>query len=146
MNLAKDLKELLELFESSGVDYAIAGAFALAYHAKPRYTGDLDLWIRPTQSNAAKVLSALKAFGFGGLALDEADLLSPDQVLQLGRAPVRVDLLTGLTGLTSEEILAGRVRASLGGVDVWYLGKAELRKNKEALGRPQDLADLSLLI
>jgi len=145
MNLAKDLRELLELFESNGVEYVIVGAFALAYHAKPRYTGDLDLWIRPTPANAANIIGSLKAFGFGSLALDESDLLDPDQVVQLGHAPVRVDLLTGLTGISNEEIWAGRVRGDLGGMRAWYLGKSELKKNKQALGRPQDIADLELL-
>lgn len=142
---AQRLRELLELFESNGVGYAVVGAFDLAHHAKPRCTGDLDLWVRPAPSNAANTVRALKAFGFASLALGEIDFLGPDQVVQLGHAPVREDLLTGLTGVSNDKIIAGRVRGSLGGVDVWYLGKAELRKNKAALGRLQDLADLELL-
>ncbi len=145
MQLAKDSRDLLALFEEGGVEYAIVGAFALAFHAKPRFTGDLDLWVHPEPANAARVLDALSKFGFGSLGLNEADFLDPDQVVQLGHAPSRVDLLTGLTGVPSEEILQGRVRATLGDLPVWFLGREQLRKNKGALGRPQDLADLALL-
>lgn len=145
MQLAKDSRDLLALFEESGVDYAVVGAFALAFHARPRFTGDLDVWVHASPANAVRVLDALGKFGFGGLGLSEADFLDPDQVVQLGHAPSRVDLLTGLTGVSNEAILQGRMRGTIGGLSVWFLGREELRKNKKALGRPQDLADLALL-
>src|SRR5438067_7607335 len=98
MSLSADLREFIALLNSSGVDYVIVGAHSLAFHARPRYTGDLDILIRPSRENAAKMLSLLRDFGFSDDALAETDFTAPDQIVQLGRAPNRIDLLTGISG------------------------------------------------
>lgn len=145
METRRDYKELLALFNDHGVDYIIVGAFALAFHGAPRYTGDLDILVRPDGENAARIVAALDAFGFGSLGISREDLVGPDKVLQLGYPPVRIDLVTSLTGITWEEAAAGRLRAEYGDVPVAYLGKKELIRNKRALGRKKDEADLEAL-
>ena len=103
MEIQKDFSELLELFNEHDVAYAIVGGYALAFHGSPRNTGDIDILVRPDRENAARVLRALADFGFGSLDLKVEDFSHPDRVLQLGYAPVRVDLITSLTGVSWEQ-------------------------------------------
>ena len=145
MILNADLREFIELLNSHGVEYVIVGAHCLAFHARPRYTGDLDIFVRPTSDNAERLVTALEAFGFGPLAADPASFTQPEQVIQLGRAPNRIDLLTSLSGDTPDESFATKVAAELAGVPVFILSKELLLKNKRATGRPQDLADVAVL-
>lgn len=143
MNLSRDSKEFIELLNSRGVDYVVVGAHSLAFHGRPRYTGDLDILIRPTNDNAAKLMEVLSGFGFGDAGFKEADLVQPAQVLQLGRPPHRIDLLTGLTGLSVDEAFADKLAADIDGLPVFVLSRENLIRNKRAVGRPQDLADLA---
>jgi hypothetical protein len=145
METRKDFSELLALFNAHGVDYIIVGAYALSHHGVPRYTGDLDILVRPDRENAACVLKALEAFGFGGLDVTVEDFTAPDQVVQLGYPPLRIDLMTSLTGVTWDEAAAGRIVARYGDVPVSYLGRNELLRNKRALGRKKDEADIEAL-
>ncbi len=145
MEISPDFSELLALFNARKVDYVVVGAFALAFHGAPRFTGDLDILVRPDPENARKILDALRAFGFGSQNLGEKDFSDPHQVIQLGFPPIRIDLMTSLTGLTWEQIAAGKVAGLLGTESVQYLGKAELIRNKRALGRAKDLADIEAL-
>jgi hypothetical protein len=130
---------------ASGARAIVVGAHAVAFHAKPRFTKDLDILVDPTPENARRVVSALAQFGFADLEVGEADLAVPDRIVQLGVPPNRVDLLTSITAVTFEEAWAGKVAGRFGAVDVYYLGKAELLRNKEAVGRPQDLVDVDWL-
>lgn len=141
----RDFCELLECFNASGVNAVIVGAYALAWHGAPRMTGDLDLLIQPSAENAQRVLDALTAFGFGDVGLSTADFQRPDVVIQLGVPPVRVDLLTGISGVTWDDVWAGRVAGEFGGIPVSFIGRDELRRNKLAAGRHKDLADLEAL-
>lgn len=145
MEPPRDFCELLECFAASRVSVLIVGAYALAYHGAPRMTGDLDLLVQPSEENARRIIDALTAFGFGNVGLSTADFLQPDVVVQLGVPPVRVDLLTGISGVSWDEAWAGRVDGELGGVPVAFIGLAEFRRNKLAAGRHQDLADLEAL-
>jgi hypothetical protein len=145
MDLSNDLREFIELLNSHEVEYVIVGAHSLAFHARPRYTGDLDIFVRPTSKNAAKITAVLKEFGFGGTDLSEADFLQPDQVVQLGRAPNRIDLLTGLSGIASDEAFRTKISTELGGLPVFILSKELLIRNKRAVARAQDIADLEVL-
>lgn len=145
MEPPRDFCELLECFDGSGVRALIVGAYALGYHGAPRMTGDLDLLVQPSAENAERVIDALAAFGFGNAGLSAVDFQQPDVVVQLGVPPVRVDLLTGISGVTWEEAWAGRITGEFGGVPVAFLGLAELRRNKLAAGRHKDLADLEAL-
>lgn len=141
----RDFCELLECFAAKGVSAIIVGAYALAWHGAPRMTGDLDVLVEPSAENAERIIDALTTFGFGNVGLSAADFQRPDVVIQLGVPPVRVDLLTGISGVTWEEVWAGRVAGEFGGVPVSFIGLAELRRNKLASGRHKDLADLEAL-
>jgi len=145
MSLSSDLREFLELLNARGVEYVVVGAHSLAFHGRPRYTGDLDVLVSQSKTNAVKLVELLREFGFTGSKFTPVDFAEGDQVIQLGRPPNRIDLLTGLTGVTNEEAFAGKVAADIDGIPVFILGKKELIQNKRAVGRPQDLADLTEL-
>ena len=145
MEAQNDYRELLALFNAHDVDYIIVGAYALAHHGAPRYTGDLDILVRPDAENGQHIVAALKEFGFGSLGLSVEDFTVTDKVVQLGVPPVRVDIVTSLTSVTWQEAAAGRVRSSFGTVPVYYLGKKEFIRNKRALGRMKDLADVEAI-
>ena len=145
MSLSADLKEFIELLNSRGVEYVIVGAHCLAFHGRPRYTGDLDILVRPSQENAEKIIAVISEFGFPESGLQAADFIESDQIIQLGRVPGRIDLLTGITGVATSEAFATKVPAELSGVPVFILTKELLIQNKRAVGRPQDLADLDAL-
>ena len=145
MRLSNDLREFLESLNSRDIDYVIVGAHSLAFHARPRHTGDLDILVRATPENAAKLVDLLNHFGFADAGFKESDFTKPEQLIQLGRAPNRIDLLTGITGVTTEQALAGKVVAELDGIPVFILSKDTLIRNKRAAGRPQDIADLDML-
>jgi len=102
---------------------------------------DTALFVRPTIDNGRRIVDTLAAFGFGGIGLTAEDFTVPDRMIQLGRVPNRVDLLTGIFGVTFDEAWSTRVKGDLGGVEVPMIGRAALIKNKRATGRPMDLAD-----
>jgi hypothetical protein len=145
MEIQQDFKELLELLNAHEVEFVIVGAYALAFHGVPRFTGDIDILVKPDPVNAGKILTALKEFGFGSLDLNKSDFNEPDKVIQLGVAPVRIDLITSLTGVSWQQAYSSKVEGSYGDVKVYYLGREELISNKKALGRKQDLADIEAL-
>jgi len=145
MEAQADYKELLALFNGHKVRYIIVGAYALAFHGAPRYTGDLDIFVRPDQENGGRILRALAEFGFGSLELTVDDFAVPDRVVQLGVPPVRVDIVTSITGVTWDEAEASCIAGRFGDVPVWYLGKEAFLRNKRALGRKKDLADAEAL-
>ncbi len=145
MRLSSDLREFLELLNARGVDYLVVGAHSLAFHGRPRYTGDLDILIFPSDANTKMLVELLTEFGFADSRFAASDFIESDQIIQLGRPPNRIDLLTSLTGVTNAEAFADKVRAEIDGVPVFLLGKTQLIQNKRAVGRPQDLADLAEL-
>ena len=145
MALSKHWREFLELLNSRSVDYVIVGAQSLAFHGRPRYTGDLDILVRPTRGNALQLLEVLNQFGFAQAGFKETDFAELDQMIQVGRAPSRIDLLTSISGVHTDEAFATKVSATMDGVPVFILGKEALIRNKRAVGRPQDLADFESL-
>lgn len=145
MPLPQEWRAFIESLNSNEVEYLIVGAVALAHHGVPRYTGDLDILIRNTDENARRLEVALQKFGFGGLGLRASDFTGPDQVIQLGQSPRRIDLLTSITGVSFEEAWADKVTAVMDGVRVNLIGRHPLIQNKMATRRPQDLADLKAL-
>ena len=145
MGLSKDWREFIELLNSRGVDYVIVGAHSLALHGRPRYTGYLDVLVRSTPENARLLVDILNEFGFAGSGFQEPDFLKPEQLIQLGCAPTRIDLLTSISGVSYEEAFGSKVSAELDGIPVFVLGKDALVRNKRAVGRPQDLADIDML-
>ncbi len=145
MEIQPDYKELLELLNAHNVDYIIVGAYALAFHGVPRFTGDIDIFVKPESKNAERIVAVLKEFGFGSLDLDKSDFQQPDQVIQLGVPPVRVDLLTSLTAVPWHKAYSGKVEGTYGDVPIYFLGRKEFLANKKALGRKKDLADIEAL-
>jgi hypothetical protein len=145
MEVQPDFRELLALFNANQVEYMVIGGYALAFHGAPRFTGDLDLFVKPDPDNAQRIVEALAQFGFKSVELSAEDFQTPDQVVQLGVHPVRVDILTAITGVSWAEAVDGRVEGKYGDIPVYYIGRKEFAANKRATGRKRDLADLEAL-
>jgi hypothetical protein len=145
MEVQQDFKELLGLLNKHEVEYVIVGGYALAFHGAPRYTGDMDILVKADRQNAERILGALDDFGFGELELSIADFERPNFVVQLGVAPVRVDIITSLSGVSWEQAYSNRMEGKYGKVCVSYIGREQFITNKRAVGRKRDLADLEAL-
>ena len=145
MEVQQDFRDLLELFNRNKVDYMIVGAYALGFHGVPRYTGDLDVFVRPDPINARSIMQALHEFGFGSAGLKAVDFEEEGKVVQLGVPPVRVDLITSITGVSWEQARSGRVKGQFGDLTAHYIGRDEFIANKRALGRKRDIADLEAI-
>jgi len=145
MNLQKDIREFVELLLSRKVEFLLVGGYALAFHGAARFTEDIDFLVLVSPENAARLADLIEDFGFGELGLSKEDFLDPDQVIQLGRAPHRIDLLTGISGVGWDEAWASRIEVEFDGFLIPVIGKAALEANKQATGRPQDFADLARL-
>ena len=146
MHIPKEFKEFIESLNEANVEYLVIGAHALALHGVPRYTGDLDILVRRSTENAARIVDAIRVFGLESLGFNEADFMEPDQFIQIGVAPLRLDICTDISGVTFEEAWANRVAGEIGGVPVAFIGKDEFIKNKRAVGRPKDLGDIDQIL
>lgn len=135
--------EMLSALSAGDVEFLVVGAFALAAHGNPRATGDIDIWVRPARENAERVMRVLEAFGAPLFDLTVDDLIHDDTVFQIGVAPVRIDILTGIDGVAFDTAWNRRVMADLGSLAVPVLALEDLAANKRAAGRPKDLADLA---
>ena len=138
----RDFAEMLDALSAAGADFLIVGAHALAAHGRPRATGDLDIWIRPTSENAERVWRALVVFGAPLTELHLDDLSTPGIVFQIGIAPARIDILTAVTGLEFPEAWTNRVIFDVDGRALPFVSRDDLIRNKSAVGRPRDLADI----
>jgi len=145
MSLKDDYKELFELLRSRNINYLIIGAYAVACHGLPRYTGALDLLIEPTDRNRERLVDVLAQFGFASVGISIGDLSRVDQVVQLGVEPTRIDIITGISGVSFEDAYQDRVEIEFGGFKLPVISIDDLIKNKIASGRPQDLADVERL-
>jgi hypothetical protein len=123
----------------------VVGAYALAAHGNPRATGDIDLLVRPTAGNAARVWQAITAFGAPRSGVEDADFAVEDTIFQIGVAPRRIDLLTSITGVTFDQAWNARKAMRVGDLSFYVLGREELITYKRAAGRPKDLADAAWL-
>ena len=145
MQVNSDFSDLLLALNAEGVRYLVVGGLALAYHDRPRSTKDLDIWAEPTAENARRVYAALAVFGAPLDKMTVDDFAEPDLVFQIGVAPLRVDIMTSITGVSFSDAWAGRQAAKYGDVRVNVIGKEALIANKRAIGRAQDLADVEAL-
>lgn len=143
--MTKDFEELLGVFLHDEVRFVIVGAHALAHHARPRYTKDLDIFLEPSSENAARIVNALEKFGFGGLGIAPSDFDRPGRILQLGAPPNRVDLMTAIDGVSFPDAWESRSEGAYGTLRVPFIGFDALVRNKTAAARLQDLADLETL-
>ncbi|MBI1755989.1 MAG: hypothetical protein HYR64_02655 [Fimbriimonas ginsengisoli] len=145
MRLAADLREFVELLRSNEVEFVVVGAVALGFHKLPRYTGDLDLFVRNSRKNAERIVESIRLFGFESLGLTATDFESDDAVVQIGIAPNRIDILTRLSGVGFAEAWEHREEDLLDGIPVAFISASNLIKNKLATGREQDLVDVKAL-
>ena len=141
-----DFKELLSLFNAYNVRYLIVGGVAFIFHAEPRYTKDLDLWISVDLQNAEAVYSSLRKFGAPLAGISVEDFSKPELVYQMGRPPNRVDILMSIAGIDFDAAWGRRVETEIDGIQVWFLSKEDLLVNKQSVGRPQDLLDVQTLL
>jgi hypothetical protein len=145
MDLQTDLREFIELLLSKRVEFLIVGAHAVAYHGHPRLTGDIDLLVRLTTENADKLQAACAEFGFTGPPFVASEFLKAGQTFQLGRQPNRIDILTSISGIATDDAWQRKIAGTLSGMDVFYISKPDLIQNKRATGRMKDLADADIL-
>ena len=146
MPLHPDWKEFLQLLNSHGVEYLIVGGHARGLYGIPRYTGDIDIFLRISETNAEKLISVLRDFGFASLQITAEDFLGPGRFIQLGVEPYRIDLLTGISGVEFDDAWSDRVTSDWDGVRATFISARAFRKNKLAAGRAKDLADLADLL
>ena len=143
--LNNDFKEFIELLQLNAVEFLVVGAHALAVHGRPRYTGDIDIWVKPEPNNFARLIKALDAFGFAALGVSAEDFMAPQAMVQLGYPPARIDLLTSIDGVTFEECFAHRLDVMIGGTLLPVISVDDLIRNKLATGRAKDLVDVKSL-
>jgi hypothetical protein len=143
--LNPDFREFVQSLNDNHVRYLVIGGYAVALHGYPRYTKDIDIWIDMAPDNAVNLVKALEQFGFGSLHLKAADFLEPDQIIQLGYPPRRIDLITTPPGVDFPTCDEARVQVDVDGVMVRFIDLENLKKSKKASGRAQDLADLENL-
>lgn len=137
-----DFEDLLRALSVARAEYLVIGGYAVSFHTEPRYTKDLDVWVRPTTANARKVMAALKSFGAPLANLHLKDLTTPGIIFQIGVEPNRIDVLTEVEGVEFDHAWNRRVDAPFGEVTVHWIGVLDLATNKRAVGRPQDVLDL----
>lgn len=145
MDLNNDFQRFIKILNSCHAQYIITGGFAVAIYGYPRYTGDIDIWIDPSLENALKVLAALQAFGYSEQQVNMQDLTTPGIVVQLGYPPNRIDLVTGLAGVDFENCWNNKVNMPFGDVPAYFISLQDLKRNKKATARQQDLLDLENL-
>lgn len=140
-----DFKEFFELLNSEKVEYLLVGGYAVGLHGYTRSTGDIDAWVRPSAENASRVAKVLRKFGFSAKSIDERSFAEPGKVFQIGIPPVRIDVLTQVSGLNFDEAYRNRQTEKLGDVPIALISLEDLKTNKRASGRNKDLADLDNL-
>ena len=145
MPLSRDLREFVECLNSNGVEYLVVGALAVSWHGYPRYSADIDFFVRASAGNAARLLRSIQEFGFGSLGLTVDDFTAPARVIQLGHEPNRIDLMTSISGVSFDDAWQTRVQGELDGIMVHFIGRDALLRNKEASGRGKDRIDVEEL-
>jgi len=145
VELTPDFDEFFASLIARGVEFLVVGAYALAYHGAPRYTGDIDVFIKPAADNASRVLQALSAFGFPPTNLRPEQVIEPARIIQMGVEPVQIRVMSAISGVTWDEAWAGRETARCGSRDLPFIGRVEFIRNKRAAGRLKDLADVEAL-
>jgi hypothetical protein len=145
MELAPDFDEFIGSLIAHGVEFVVVGAYALAFHGAPRFTGDLDVLIRPTVDNAVRLLAALEAFGFPVTDLSPEAVSDRRRMLQMGVPPVQIHVMSAISGVEWHEAWSDRVEGVLGHHRIHFLGRETFVRNKRAAGRLKDLADIDAL-
>ena len=142
---SRDFREFVELLIRHKVEYLIVGGYAVGIHGHPRYTGDLDIWLNPTNENAEKILACVNEFGFSSFGLKATDFTKEGNIIQLGQPPLRIDLLTQIDGVTFHECIRNKTQLEIDGLLIDFIGYNDLLKNKRSSGRLRDLDDINNL-
>ena len=145
MIFEQDFIDFIQLLNDKEVKYMVVGAHALSLHGRPRYTGDLDIWIKPDKNNAKKMVMVIKEFGFETLGLSEDDFLRKNYVTQLGYPPLRIDILNSISGVDFDEAYHSKVETMINYLKVSFISENDFIKNKQTLGRAKDLGDIEAL-
>lgn len=145
LQLADDFKEFLKLLNAHQVRYLLIGGFAVGYYGYPRSTNDIDVWVEISDENASKLVSVIEEFGFALPELTSDLFLQPDKIVRMGIPPMRIEVLTSISGVDFEECFSDRVEDEIDGVPVNLIGLIHLKENKRASGRHKDLDDLDNL-
>jgi hypothetical protein len=145
MRIEKDFKEFIELLNKNSVRYLIVGGYAFSFHAEPRFTKDIDFFVESSEGNAERLLNVLAGFGFKNIGLEKNDFIKSENIIQLGVPPVRIDLMTSVTGLDFAAAWENRVTGNYGDIPAFFISKSDLIRNKMAVGRKQDLSDIDRL-
>ncbi len=145
MRIEKDFKEFIELLNKNDVKYLVVGGYAFAFYTEPRFTKDIDFFIELTERNAKKMVKVLVDFGFKGTDFKKEYFLTPGKIIQLGFPPLRIDIITSISGIDFKNAWENRETGKYGDVKCYFLSKEDLKRNKRAAGRLKDLSDLELL-
>lgn len=145
IRLPPDFKEFLKLLNSADVKYLLVGGYAVGYYGYPRTTGDMDIWLAVDPANAQRIVQVLHQFGFRSDEVTESLFQQPDKIIRMGVPPVRIELLTGISGVAFDRCYERRQSDELDGVVVNFISLADLKVNKQAAGRTKDLNDLEHL-
>ncbi|MBL7131425.1 MAG: hypothetical protein ISS45_08515 [Candidatus Omnitrophica bacterium] len=145
IQLPQDFKELLQLLNSKKIEYLVIGGYAVAFHGHPRATGDIDIWIAISKDNARKTVEALKKFGFDTPNLKNSLFLKKGQNIRMGNPPLRIEILTSIDGVKFSECYKNKKTATINNIKINFISLPDLKKNKKASGRLQDLADIENL-
>lgn len=140
-----DFKELLQILHERSVEYMIAGGYAVIHHAQPRYTKDIDIWLNPSEENAARLMLVFREFGIPLIDIEQSHFAVKKTQFSIGLPPCQLDFLTSIPGLEFEDAWKEHVSCDANGFPIHYLGKADLIRSKEVAGRLQDLADIEEL-
>ena len=145
IHLPPDFKEFFQLLNSHKVHYLVIGGYAVAYHGYPRATGDIDIWIATNPDNAKRTVQAIKDFGFADPNISEEIFLKEEQVIRMGVPPLRIELLTTISGVDVKSCYANRIDETIDEVKISFIDLEHLKQNKKASGRHIDLNDLERL-
>lgn len=145
IELHPDFKDFLTLLNSHGVEYLLVGGYAVGYHGYPRSTGDMDVWIALSNSNAQKAATVLRDFGMPGDKVSKEMFLERDKIIRMGVPPVRIEVITGASGVDFAECYSRREVIEIDGIPVNFISLEDLKANKRACGRYRDLEDLEHL-
>ena len=145
MKLDPNFSEFIALLNANAVEYLLVGGYAVIVYGYPRFTGDLDIWVRPSEENARKLLKVLQKFGFGSVEIGIKDFTDEESVVQFGYPPVRIDVMTSIDGVTFDESFPKRVVKDVSGVQLNVIHLDDLKTNKRTTGRYKDLNDIEHL-
>jgi predicted nucleotidyltransferase len=145
MTLDPDFEDFIQFLNQYEVDYMIVGGYAMAFHGSPRYTGDLDIWIDISESNAEKILLVIQAFGFSSLGFKKEDFLKENLINQIGYPPLRIDILTNIDGIDFKEAYTQKQVIEIEDLKANYIGLRDLIQNKKTSGREKDIIDVKTL-